>query len=70
MLGIEVCMQFQVNSLWCLVHGIRDFAPGRPGINTAWQRSVYALPTQFITGSVHGIWFLPLGIWEANTALH
>ena len=25
---------------------------------------------QFITGSVHGIWFLPLGIWEANTALH
>ncbi len=43
MLGIEVCMQFQVNSLWCSVHGIRDFAPGRPGINTAWQRSAYAI---------------------------
>ena len=54
--------------VWFMGFGI--FAPGRPGINTAWQRSAYALPTQYIMGSVHGIRFLPLGVREANTALH
>ena len=54
MLGIEACMQFQVNSLWCLFHGSRDFCPWAFGDQHYLAISAYALPTQFITGSVLG----------------
>ncbi len=104
LLGIELCMQFWVDSLQGSAHRIWHFASERPGSthcsalncvcsfrsihyrdrfmgfgsspmgvwrsNTAQQRSVYAVSFQFITGLVHGIWFLPLGVRGANTALH
>ena len=65
----ELCMQFQVNSLRGSVHGIQDFASGRPG-----SKHCSALNCVYSFRSIHyEDWFmefriLPLGVRQAKTA--
>ena len=66
LLGIELCILFQVNSLRGSVHGIQDFASGRAASTHCSVNCVCS----FRSIGVMGFGILPLGTRGSNTARH
>jgi hypothetical protein len=61
LLSIELCIQFQVNSLRGLVHGIQDFASGRSTSKNCSVNCVCSCQVNSLHGLVHGIWDVASG---------
>ena len=66
LLGIELCILFQVNSLRGPVHGIQDFASGRAASTYCSVNCVCS----FRSIGFMGFGIFPLGTRGSNTAWH
>ena len=65
-----MCIQFQVNSLQGLVHGIQDFASGRPASTHCSVNCVCSFKSIHYVAWFMGFGMSPLSVRQAHTAQH